>query len=629
MERFLIPIKQFFRSKLSKKSDQTETKTHIAITHLKNPRKTLIMIGGVLVLVGLAILISFIAETKSRFLPNTKVEGVSVGNLTTNEASVRLENAQLVPPDHTIQLVAEETTVASASGELNAHYQYEQAIDEFLVNQQKNPLRWLRGLLTDGQQQNYSLPIFYDQQRLSAMVETLKQQFDREPHSPQASLTTSGVVSSIVIDKGQQVSALKTEDTLMKLNSVLNQTTAEKISAAENQTLTVEAELTTLSKRLTDEQVTAAQQRAASLVGESLTFTREKTEKVLTDVDLIPLLKFPEGYQEEKALVITQEWAEDLNRPAQNAEFDYNPDTLEVFSFTPHQNGWEINEQQAKQAILDGLYELEGTDTKNLIDNTINKELPLAESEPEVTLANTNDLGIKERIGFGDSYYYHSIPNRVYNVSHTTNKINLTIVPPGEEFSFNQTLGDVSAATGFRSAYIIKDGQTLLGDGGGVCQVSTTLFRALLDAGLNITRRIQHSYRVSYYELDEQPGFDATVYAGNVDLRFINDTNHHLLIYGETNPNSLYMKIELYGTSDGRTTEITGYQTWDYRPPLPPEYAPDPSLAPGQTKQIDWAASGIKARFTHIIRDKDGEIIDENQYYSNYRPWAAKYLQGV
>jgi vancomycin resistance protein YoaR len=72
-----------------------------------------------------------------------------------------------------------------------------------------------------------------------------------------------------------------------------------------------------------------------------------------------------------------------------------------------------------------------------------------------------------------------------------------------------------------------------LGDGGGVCQVSTTLFRSVLDAGLKVTRRLPHSYRVSYYELDTKPGVDATVYAGETDFRFINDTDHHILIHAE------------------------------------------------------------------------------------------------
>jgi vancomycin resistance protein YoaR len=201
-------------------------------------------------------------------------------------------------------------------------------------------------------------------------------------------------------------------------------------------------------------------------------------------------------------------------------------------------------------------------------------------------------------------------------------------VAPGEEFSFNKTLGEVSANTGYRPAYVISGGQTILGDGGGVCQVSTTTFRAALNAGLNITRRVAHSYRVSYYELNQKPGIDATVYAGNVDLRFINDTGHYLLITGETDSENLYMKIEIWGTSDGRKAEIVDHKTWGYVPPLATQYIPDPNLPPGVKRQIDWSVAGIKASFKYVVRDKDDNLIREAEYLSNYQPWAAKYLVG-
>jgi vancomycin resistance protein YoaR len=207
--------------------------------------------------------------------------------------------------------------------------------------------------------------------------------------------------------------------------------------------------------------------------------------------------------------------------------------------------------------------------------------------------------------------------------------MNNILVAPGEEFRFNKTLGEVSKRTGYRSAYVISNGKTVLGDGGGVCQVSTTYFRAVLDAGLQVTLRRPHSYRVSYYELNQKPGIDATVYSGDVDFRFVNDTDHHILIRSSANSDDLYMKVEIYGTSDGRTAEIVDHKTWDLRSPPPPAYYPTTEIPAGTTKQIDWAVSGIKASFTHIVKDKDGETISEKEYYSNYVPWSAKYLQGI
>jgi vancomycin resistance protein YoaR len=88
------------------------------------------------------------------------------------------------------------------------------------------------------------------------------------------------------------------------------------------------------------------------------------------------------------------------------------------------------------------------------------------------------------------------------------------------------------------------------------------------------------------------------------------------------------MKIEIYGTDDGRTTEIKDHEVWGYTPPLPTEYYPDPTLPTGTRKQIDWAVGGAKAKFTHIIRDAAGNVTQEHTYHSNYQPWSAKYLVG-
>ncbi|MFH2118606.1 MAG: VanW family protein [Candidatus Paceibacterota bacterium] len=585
--------------------------------------------GIILLSFASLLLYGFIKDSQTKFLPQTTIAGQLVGGLTTEESLKLLSDKQLVPPEHTVKLVAPITSIASTSAQLGASYQIDQQIKEVLTTQQAKPADWFYQLLLGKTTQQYDLPIIYSLEKLTEMVDQLKEQTDEEPYLPTAKLATAGVASSLIIDKGKNVFALQTEATLDKLKKVLEEVTISQLDQSDGGALSVSAVTTTSSQQLTDEQTDQARQRATNLVGKKIILGEQETRRTLSDIKLIYFLQLPDGYRVDLLDELLTDWETELNHPPANAEFTYDSNTLRVEKFVPHRNGLTLNREEIKQNILNGLYELEHTDLENLTNGTLTKELVLHETPPEITLENTNNLGIKERIGFGESYYYHSIPNRIYNVSLTTGRINLAIVPPGKEFSFNQTLGEVSAGTGFRPAYVIKDGQTLLGDGGGVCQVSTTLFRALLDAGLHVTRRLQHSYRVSYYELDRQPGFDATVYAGNVDLRFINDTDHHILIYGRANPDSLYMTMEIYGTSDGRTTEITNYKTWDSRGPLAPVYIPDASLAPGTLRQVDWAASGIKAQFTHIIRDRSGEITGEKTYYSNYQPWAAKFLQGI
>lgn len=255
-------------------------------------------------------------------------------------------------------------------------------------------------------------------------------------------------------------------------------------------------------------------------------------------------------------------------------------------------------------------------------------EIPVILSNPEIRAEDINNLGIKELIGEGKSSFSHSIPGRVFNVNLASSRINSTVVPPGEEFSFNKAVGDISRATGYQSAYIISGGKTILGDGGGVCQVSTTVFRAALDAGFPITQRKAHAYRVGYYEQDSKPGIDATVYNPTVDFRFLNDTENHILVQTEVDTKNLKMSVKIYGTSDGRVASISVPKISSQTAPPATMYVDDPTLPVGQTRQIDWAAWGAKVSFNYKVVKADSTVI-EKTFYSNYQPWQAVYLKGT
>ncbi len=255
-------------------------------------------------------------------------------------------------------------------------------------------------------------------------------------------------------------------------------------------------------------------------------------------------------------------------------------------------------------------------------------EVPAILTYPKIKTGDINNLGIKELIGSGKSTFYHSIPGRVFNVNLAASRVNGTLVAPGEEFSFVKTVGDISKATGYQTAYIISAGRTVLGDGGGVCQVSTTTFRAALDAGLPITERKAHAYRVGYYEQDSPPGIDATVYYPSADLKFLNDTGSYILIQEEVDTKKLSMKVNIYGTSDGRKSTVSVPRISNQSPPPPTMYVDDPTLPLGTTKQIDWSAWGAKVVFDYKV-ERNGESIYEKTFVSNYQPWQAIYLKGT
>ena len=288
----------------------------------------------------------------------------------------------------------------------------------------------------------------------------------------------------------------------------------------------------------------------------------------------------------------------------------------------------------------DGI-QLDIAKAQDFMNNAINKavksggtqsfvyEVPAIVLQPDTTTQEANTFGIVEEIGSGTSLYNHSIPNRIHNVNLAASRVSGILVKPGEEFSFDKYLGDVSKETGYASAYVITNGRTVLGDGGGVCQVSTTLFRAILDAGLPITERHAHAYRVGYYEEDSPAGFDATVFYPSVDLKFVNDTGNYILIQSTISTDELRLTYTLYGKRDGRKVTLSTPVITGYSPAPDPLYQDDPTLPKGTTNQVDFAAPGATATFHRTVKDKNGKVTIDENYVSRYAPWRAIFMVGT
>lgn len=263
-------------------------------------------------------------------------------------------------------------------------------------------------------------------------------------------------------------------------------------------------------------------------------------------------------------------------------------------------------------------------------EKTLIIDLPIEPLSPKVTTEAASGLGIKELLATGVSYFYDSIPERLFNIELGAQRTNGVIIAPGEIFSFNQAIGTISAQTGYRKGYSIVEGKTVLDDGGGVCQVSTTLFRAVLNAGLPVVERAAHAYRVGFYEQGGfLPGMDATVYPPSPDFRFLNDTLHHLLLQNYFDTVNKKLSFEIYGASDGRQTTISPVTIYDIVPaPSEPVYQDDPNLPKSYQKQIDWPHAGAKAKFTRTVK-RGEEILISEEFKSDYRLWPALVLRGT
>lgn len=327
-------------------------------------------------------------------------------------------------------------------------------------------------------------------------------------------------------------------------------------------------------------------------------------------------------YQEDILNETLQDLSERINIPVVDALFDFRGGKVTAFRLS--KDGREVDVVEAKARFDNAVKNISGATDSHIIIT-----LPVKTVKPSLTTDRVNAFGIKELIGRGYSEFAHSIPGRVHNVALASAKLHGILIKPGDTFSFNEALGDVSAVTGFQPAYVIKDGRTVLGDGGGVCQVSTTLFRAALAAGLPIVDRRAHAYRVGYYEqAGYKAGLDATVFSPSVDLKIQNDTPGYILIQTKTDTQNMTLAFELYGTSDGRKAEIYNHVVGGITPPPPELYQDDPTLKTGIVRQVDFAAWGAKASFQYKVT-RGSEVLQDTSFASNFRPWQAVYLRGT
>ncbi|MBI4158302.1 MAG: VanW family protein [Candidatus Yanofskybacteria bacterium] len=217
--------------------------------------------------------------------------------------------------------------------------------------------------------------------------------------------------------------------------------------------------------------------------------------------------------------------------------------------FIPAEYGQNLDLETSKKLIVDAI-----------INGDKKVTLPVKFIEPAVTLDKVNELGITTLIGRGESDFGGSPSSRIHNIKVGSAKYNGTILKPNEEFSFNSMLGEIDESNGYQPELVIKKGKLVYEYGGGLCQVSTTLFRSAIMAGLSILERRPHSFPVRYYD---PQGYDATIYPGVVDLKFKNDTSKHILIQSRIEDTKLI--FDIYGPNDGRKVALEGPFQYDQK----------------------------------------------------------------
>ena len=319
------------------------------------------------------------------------------------------------------------------------------------------------------------------------------------------------------------------------------------------------------------------------------------------------------SYDRQKVFDLLEKQSSELNIEPVDAKFQLDGGKVNLLQASS--SGKIVDLEAASDKTVGSLEE--GKDEKI--------ELPSKVEEASISAQSASDIekfGIRELIGTATTDFSKSPDNRVHNIQTGVKALSGALIKVGDEFSTIKHLGQIDATSGYLQELVIKGNETKPEFGGGLCQVSTTLFRAAMNSGLKISERQNHSYRVSYYE--PPVGMDATIYYPKPDLKFVNDTSAYILIQGRVD--GYKITFDFYGTKDGRTVAITDPEIFDIMPPPPDIYIEDPTLAPGEVKRIDRAHNGAKASFSYRVT-KNGKTT-EQKFTSEYVPWAAKFLRG-
>lgn len=332
-------------------------------------------------------------------------------------------------------------------------------------------------------------------------------------------------------------------------------------------------------------------------------------------------VKFKEQILNQILLTIAGE----VNQASENPRFIFNDDTRQLELIRPGVTGRTLNIARTISAIQNGMKEEKPS-------------IPLEFDLSEPAVKNNDraeNLGIRELVHSEVSYFYGSSKERVQNIQTAASRFHGLLIAPGENFSMARAMGEVSLNKGYAEALIIYNGQTIQGVGGGVCQVSTALFRAAFFSGFPISERHPHAYRVKYYEKEygnrlnsRLAGLDATVYVPVVDLKFTNDTPYWLLMETYVSPQNSTLTWKFYSTKDGRRVQMNSSGPTNLVEPPKPLYRENATLKKGEIKQVDWEAQGADVFVTRLVYNADNSIRLQDHFNTHYEPWRAVYEYG-
>ena len=555
-------------------------------------RRAILLLAVAVAAAGVVLGLVF-AGSPTKIAGGVRIDGIDVGGLEAKAARALLERKAGALAGRSIVFVAAGHRFAVRPNELGVESDWKAAVDS--AQRQGDgfgPLRGFKRLDVDFFGADVTPPTTVLTGALQYELNRIEKKVDRLP------------VDAAVVRRGLAIVVLPARTGVRLDRTAAAQTIVERLSSLERSSEPVQLPLRTTQPRVRAAALAAVAAQARLALSAPVRLLLGPTRWLVRPKRLAQLLELPSGG--ETALRVggpaAESWlkqlAANVETPPRNATWAVSGPHVRL---VPAKPGLQLDAVGSAQAVLHAA-----------LRRRVRVAQLVVEEEPaKRTTAQASRMGINALVS---SYttIYGGIPNRIHNVQLVAHLVNDKLIAPGETFSFNKTTGARNAAKGFLEAPVIVNGELTTGLGGGVCQVSTTVFNAAFDAGIPITARTNHALYISHYP----QGRDATVDYPDVDLKFVNDTKHWLLLRTFVGPSSL--TVSLYGTPTGRKV-VSTTSPLVARGKTPVKKTVDPTLKPGEQVIDDPGEPRLSTSVTRDVYAPDGKLLYHNVWYSSYR----------
>ena len=531
------------------------------------------------------------AGSRTTLADGTEIAGVDVGGLTAAEAASELRSRAEALEDTPVVFTAPGYRIGLDASTLGVAANWRAAVQAAQAeNDGFGPVRGLRRIHTRLFGAEVAPPVRVFDAALRHEVAKIAAAVDRP--SSDARLRRQGLRVAIV--PGQEGRRLDREAAAEAIVRTL---------ASLERPPSVALPVRATAPRVVPAQLEDAARRARTALSAPVRLTYGPTRWRLPRYRIAALLALPRGGATQVAVAGkgADAWLAGLGRavdrePA-NATFEVVSGGIRV---VPARPGRELDVPATVRALEAALF----SDT----DRTA--RLAVRVAQPERTTAEARAMGIEGVVG---SYTttYGGTPGRLHNVRLVAELIDGTLIAPGSTFSFNGTTGERNAERGFQEAPVIINGELQNGIGGGVCQVSTTVFNSAYEAGLPIGKRTNHALYISHYPT----GRDATVNYPDLDLTFTNDTGKWLLLRAFVGTGSL--TVNLYGTPQDRRVESQAAPL-EVTGPVPVKRVKDPALPAGERITEALGQPPRETSVRRLVYGTDGELLYDDTWRSYY-----------